>query len=466
MSHIGSDTWAQDITNDNDRKNLGIIDKAVESGRINNDAGEYLKNLYSDSMSWLREVFYVLGKCFGAPKAAVMEYDYATDSAKDEPIRIADINPLSPYVVNHRLDADPMRNQFFTSSAGHKIDLSVSSIVTVIVGAQKKIERALDKITGKYYNDYVNDVVDAATRVLVAHGRDASANAIADKIRETFAEKYISNASEAVLKMIGRGHENIAVDLIRAIDKVPTSYHRLRDVWRVKCLFDLIPQARVFIERLREMMPERVLVVRDKFYDMKNPRNYRDAKIILNIGPSTEHVVPMEIICQVRTFFEFERKTHDVYENARKRKNAKSDQMEAKLADFYEDGVKEYNRMICDCLEDLFERVGWNILYTRNNNISIFEGFPKECTLYYPQKILDNINEKLDDAIENEVFRVCNSPAKLSKHQESRIFHFMARFVLVAAMPYMQRDWAVPATSQAGKLFNFVMTEVQRYYKK
>ena len=122
--------------------------------------------------------------------------------------------------------------------------------------------------------------------------------------------------------------------------------------------------------------------------------------------------------------------------------------------------------MICDCLEDLFERVGWNILYTRNNNISIFEGFPKECTLYYPQKILDNINEKLDDAIENEVFRVCNSPAKLSKHQESRIFHFMARFVLVAAMPYMQRDWAVPATSQAGKLFNFVMTEVQRYYKK
>ena len=466
MSHIGADTWAQDITNDNDRKNLGIIDKAVESGRINNDAGEYLKNLYSDSMSWLREVFYVLGKCFGAPKAAVMEYDYATDSAKDKPIRIADINPLSPYVVNHRLDADPMRNQFFTSSAGHKIDLSVSSIVTVIVAAQKKIERALDKITGKYYNDYVNDVVDAATRVLVAHGRDASANAIADKIRETFAEKYISNASEAVLKMIGRGHENIAVDLIRAIDKVPTSYHRLRDVWRVKCLFDLIPQARVFIERLREMMPERVLVVRDKFYDMKNPRNYRDAKIILNIGPSTEHIVPMEIICQVRTFFEFERKTHDVYENARKRKNAKSDQMEAKLADFYEDGVKEYNRMICDCLEDLFERVGWNILYTRNNNISIFEGFPKECTLYYPQKILDNINEKLDDAIENEVFRVCNSPAKLSKHQESRIFHFMARFVLVAAMPYMQRDWAVPATSQAGKLFNFVMTEVQRYYKK
>lgn len=466
MPKFGSDNWAQDITNDNDRKNLAAIDKAIESGRINDEAGEYLKTLYSDSMTWLREVFYVLGKCFGAPKAAVMKYDYATDSATDEPIRISDINPLSPYVVNHRLDADPMRNQFFTSSAGHKIDLSVSSIVTVIVGAQKKIDRALDKITGKYYTDYVNDVANAAVRVLSAHGRDASASAIADKIRQVFSEKYISAASEAVLKIIGRGHEKIAVDLVRAIDKIPAPRFRLQDVWRVKCLFDLIPQARVFIERLREMMPDRILSVRDKFYDMKNPRNYRDAKIILNIGPSADHVIPMEIICQVRTFFEFERKTHDVYESTRKSKNAKSDQMEARLADFYECGVKEYNRMICRCLEDLFERVGWNILYTRNNNISIFEGFPKECTLYYPPKILDNINEKLDDAIENEVFRVENSPAKLSKHQESRIFHFMARFVLVAAMPYMQRDWAIPATTQAEKLFNFVMTEIQRYYKK
>ena len=466
MLHFGSDTWAQDITNDNDRKNLAAIDRAIQSGRINDEAGEYLKTLYSDSMVWLRQVFYVLGKCLGAPKAAVMKYDYATDSATDEPIRISDINPLSPYVVNHRLDADPMRNQFFTSSAGHKIDLSVSSIVTVIVGAQKKIDRALDKITGKYYADYVNDVANAATRVLIAHGREASANAIADKIRETFAERYISAASEAVLKIIGRGHEKIAVDLVRAVDQITPPRFRLQDVWRVKCLFDLIPQARVFIERLREMMPDRIISVRDKFYDMKNPRNYRDAKIILNIGPDANHIIPMEIICQVRTFFEFERKTHAVYETTRKRKNAKSDQMEATLASFMEDGVKSYNRMICRCLEDLFERVGWNILYSRDNNISIFEGFPKECTLYYPPKILDNINEKLDDAIENEVFRVMNSPAKLSKHQESRIFHFMARFVLIAAMPYMQRDWAMPATTQAEKLFNFVMNEVQRYYKK
>ena len=466
MTHFGADSHAKDMTAENNIKNLAVIERALGSGRIDKNTAVYLTNLYSDSMHWFREIFYVLGKCFGAPKAAVMKYDYETDSAIDEPIRISDINPLSPYLVNHRLDADPMRNQFFTSSAGHKIDLSVSSIVTVLVAAQKKIDRSLDKITGKYYDDFVNEIADTAHKILVSHDRAASANAIAEKIRERFGEKYITTASETILSIIGRGHEKIAVDLIRALDKIETPYERLQDVWRVKCLFDLIPQARFFMERLHEIMPDRILSVRDCFYNMQNPRNYRDAKIIINIGPDAEHIVPMEIICQVRTFFEFERKTHGAYEAARKKKNAKSDSIEAELARFMEDGVKSYNRMICDCLGDLFERVGWNILYSRNDDVSMFEGFPKECKLYYPQKILDNINEKLDDAIENEVFRVKDAPAKLSRHQESKIFHFLARFVLVSAMPYMQTDWTLPADNQATRLFNYVMTEIQRYYKK
>ena len=455
-----------DICEQNDIRNLEKINQALESGRINEEAAAYLRELYSDSTVWFRELFHILGKCFGAPKAAVMKYDYATDSAIDEPIRIADINPLSPYLVNHRLDADPMRNQFFTSSAGHKIDLSVSSIVTVIVAAQKKVERALDKVTGKYYTDYVRDVADAARRVLIKHDRAASAQAIADKIHDAFSEKYISAASETVLSIIGSRHETIAVDMVREIDKILPPRFRLQDVWRVKCLFDLIPQARLFIERLYEIMPDRILSVRDKFYSMQNPRNYRDAKVILNISSDPSKIIPMEIICQVRTFFEFENRTHDAYESARKKKNAKSQNIEAELATFYEQGVKKYNRMICQCLDDLFDRVGWNILYSRNNNVSMFEGFPKECTLYYPPNVLNNIIEKLDDAIENEVFRVENSPAKLSKHQESTIFHFMARFILVSAMPYMQSDWAMPTDTLAGRLFNFVMTEVQRYYKK
>ena len=401
MSYISAEALAQDIAADNDMRNLRAIDKALESGRINEVAAEHLRLLYTDSMTWFREVFYVLGKTFGAPKAPVMKYDYETDSAIDEPISVRDIHPLQAYIVQHRLDADPMRNQFFASSAGHKIDLAVSSIVTVIVGAQKNIDRALDKITGKYYASYVDEVTDTVFKVIASHEREASAHAIATKIREKLNEKYISTPAETVLRIIGSGHEQIAADLVRALDKVKKPRMRLQDVWRVKCLFDLIPQARTFIERIQAMMPERILSVRDCFYNMKNPRNYRDAKLIINIGPDADTIIPMEIICQVRTFFGFERKTHDVYEVSRKKKNAKSESLEASLANYYECGVKEYNRMICDCLEDLFDRVGWNILYSRNNNVSMFEGFPKECKLYYPQKILDNINEKLDDAIEN-----------------------------------------------------------------
>ena len=464
-----SESNAADLAAERDRKNQAAIEQACKSGRINDEAAAYLSELYSDGMLWFREVFYFLGKCFGAPKAPVMRYDYATDSAIDEPIKVSDINPLSPYIVHHRLDADPMRNQFFTSGAGHKIDLAVSSIVTVIVGAQKSIDRALDKVTGKYYAAYVDEVAATVYRVIASHERLASARAVADKIRAKLNERYISTPSETVLSIIGSGHEKIAVELVRELDKVPRPRMRLQDVWRVKCLFDLIPQARTFIERVCDMMPDRILSVRDNFYDMKNPRNYRDAKLIIDIGKDG-HVVPMEIICQVRTFFEFERQTHGNYEISRRtgvRRNVKDAEKNVALgAKEHEQGVKEYNLMICQCLEDLFDRVGWNILYSQGADVSMFDGFPKLCKLYYPPKILDIIVDKLDNAIENEVFRIKDAPAKLTQAQESEIFHFMARFILVAAMPYFQHDWTVPSDTLAGKLFNFVMTEVQRYYKK
>ena len=463
---LRSDTYAADITADHDRKNLADIDKALAEHRINADAANYLRTLYSDGMDWFREVFHVLGKCLGAPKAPVVKYDYENDCGIDEKIKISDINPLSPYLVQHRLDMDPMRNQFFTVTDGHKVDLSVSSIVTVIVAAQKHMSRSLEKITGKYYRDYVNDVATTAERVISAHERAASGRAIAEKIRAEFGNKFITAASETVLRIIGRGHEEIAVDLVRELDKIEKPHLRLQDVWRVKCLFDLVPQARTFIERVREAMPERIISMRDKFYDMDNPRNYRDAKIILNIGRDKKHVVPMEIICQVRTFFEFERLTHTQYERARRRQNEASDNIERKLADYMEDGIKQYNSMICDCVEDLFDRVGWNILYERGLGMSLFEGFPKKCTMYYPQKMLDIITDKLDNAIENEVFYLTNSPAKLTQTQMNEIFHFMVRFILVAAMPYRKYTWSAPTNTMAGKLFNFVMKEVQRYYKK
>ena len=131
-----------------------------------------------------------------------------------------------------------------------------------------------------------------------------------------------------------------------------------------------------------------------------------------------------------------------------------------------ETGVQQYNLVIVECLNDLFERVGWNILYAKDHNVSMFAGFPKECKIYYPQYVVESIRQKLILAVENEIFHITQVPAKLTKEQENQIFLYMARFVLISAMPYLHRDWNVPSDTMAGKLFNFVMKEVQRYYKK
>jgi hypothetical protein len=451
------------LTADHDRHNIAFIDKACHDGRINDETAAYLRRLYTDGMDCYRDVFHVLGKCFGAPKTGVTEYDPATDLSVDKPIKIVDINPLCSYLVNHRLDADPMRNQFFTCRASHKIDLSVSSIVTVIVAAQKNVERALDKVTGKYYQFFINDVISAVTRVFKETSRDKQIKNMEDKIRKNFADHYVTNAAEEVLSIMGQSEDSLVVKLVRELDKIKKPYLHLNDVWRVKCLFDLIPQARTFIERLRDMMPERIISVRDKFYDITNPRNYRDSKVILNIG-TVDNVIPMEIICQVRTFFEFERRTHDYYATLREDPSATNAKIETEAAEMMENGIEQYNKMICQSLDDLIERVGWNILYSRGNDVSLFEGFPRECKLYYPHSMIEKIMNKLDAAVKNEIFVVTNSSSKLDKTQEIAIFRFMARFVLVSAMPYTHTGCGVAGDTLAAKLFNFIMNEVSRYY--
>ena len=451
-------------TNEHDAQNVAAIDAALAAGRINDEAAEYLRTVYSNGMDWLREVFHVLGKCLGAPKAAVVPYDKEHNTGINTKMKIADINPLESYLVQHRLDADPMRNQFFTSHEKCQIDLSVSSIVTVIVGAQKTVQRAIDKITGKYYDQYLDLVLDAVKDTIGSRIDSRSLSALETGIREQFAARYITDAAAVVLDLLGDVDKGLAVDLVRSLDRIRKPYTRLCDVWRIKCLFDLIPQARTFIERMHDLMPERILDVRDKFYDIKNPRNYRDAKIIINIGKDGV-VIPMEIICQVRKFFEAEIKTHADYETIRCSEDGCTDK-EREASNYMEDGVQQYNLMIVDCLGDLFERVGWNILYSRDHDISMFEGFPKDCKVYYPQYVMDSIRRKLTLAVENEIFHIDQVPAKLTKEQENKIFLYMARFVLIAAMPYLREDWKVPADTVAGKLFNFVMKEVQRYYKK
>jgi len=116
-----NENYARDITFEHDRKNLAAIDNALKSGRINIEAAEYLRTLYYDSMDWFRQVFYVLGKCFGAPKTAVEKYNAQSTQGHNAPMKIADIHPLEPYLVQHRLDADPMRNQSLQPQAVTKL---------------------------------------------------------------------------------------------------------------------------------------------------------------------------------------------------------------------------------------------------------------------------------------------------------------------------------------------------------
>ena len=80
--------------------------------------------------------------------------------------------------------------------------------------------------------------------------------------------------------------------------------------------------------------------------------------------------------------------------------------------------------------------------------------------------MVDTIMDKLDNATENEVFHVTSAPAKLTMAQETEIFRWLVRFILVTAIPYADDKWTVPTDTMSGKLFNFVMKEVQRYYKK
>jgi hypothetical protein len=150
----------------------------------------------------------------------------------------------------------------------------------------------------------------------------------------------------------------------------------------------------------------------------------------------------------------------------REQPDAKNEQIEKDAAELMENGINQYNTVICRCLDDLFDRVGWNILYSRGGDVSLFDGFPKESKLYYPQAILEKIFTKLDAAVKNEIFHITHSSSKLDKSQEIAIFRFMARFILASAMPWAHTVVNVPGETLSVRLFNFVMNDVYRHYNR
>ena len=56
-----TDTFAADLTADHDRRNLEDIGRALAEHRINEEAAEYMRTLYSDGMDWFRDTYVVVG---------------------------------------------------------------------------------------------------------------------------------------------------------------------------------------------------------------------------------------------------------------------------------------------------------------------------------------------------------------------------------------------------------------------
>jgi hypothetical protein len=173
-------------------------------------------------------------------------------------------------------------------------------------------------------------------------------------------------------------------------------------------------------------------------------------------------MIPMEIICNVRTFFNAERASHTGYESIRGggKSGAK------KLNELHHSGIVQYNGIICRAVRYLLHRVGWNILYEKELHIdSFFRGFPEISGLPYSQKIVDMILEKIGNNVHNEVFRLPYAPRELSRSEQMSVFSYIARFILFSALPYGYKYEELKNMGFSGKLFNFVMKELYRYYE-
>ncbi|MDR0319344.1 MAG: hypothetical protein LBH81_01235 [Rickettsiales bacterium] len=372
---------------DMDLKNIAAIETAAKQKLINSETREYLERLYGDGLHWFREIFYTMGKYLGAPKTPVYVYDTLTQCRAGEPVHLADINPKNSYIVHYSMESDPASNQFFTFNACHDAELSLTSAITVLVGSQKMVGRALEKFTQK---------------------------------------------------------------------------ERVQDVYRMKCLFDIIPQARAFVDGLIMMMPEKILLIKDNFYNTDNERNYRDLKVILNIG-TDEAPVPLEIICQTRTFFEFECWSHKLYAEERSKGEGRIDYIHHRIAELHESGIRNYNHKVLNCMRQLFNRVGWNVMSGSGGKIreSLLAGFPRVSVKFYPEDAMKTVLDKVRELVSDGDLSLENTPRKLTRAEELEVFDYMTRFVMSAALPYSAgTDNAMTGKDPAAKLFNVVMSNL------
>lgn len=450
------------LAKDMDARNLKKINAAFDEKRIDVATRDYLTLLYSDGMGCFQQNFYFLGRTLGAPKTPIYKYNAETNSSSEKETEISEIGPNASYIVHHRFDKDPMRNQFFLFS-GTTVRLFVSSIVSVIIASQKSVGRSIDKVTGKYYDEYLAEVVDAVAKVLTVHKKTASIAAISEKITSAFRATFVSNPAPEVLKIIGNIFPEISVDLVRALDLVLPPHIRLRDVYRMKLLFDTVPQINAFIENVRHIFgPGKILSVRNKFFDLANVRGYRDAKIVVGFDINGS-IAPLEIICNVRTFFEAERQSHLEYETLRAEGTRRAEKAIGRL---HHEGTVAYNTIIYRAAHYLLHRVGWNIIYDRDLRLdSFFRGFPEIKEIPYPQKIVNSILEKVDGNVQNEIFRLPYAPRPLSQQEEISVFRYIARFILSSALPYSWKFDELKGRGLSDQVFNFVMKELYRYYE-
>ncbi|MCL1785863.1 MAG: hypothetical protein FWG39_01775 [Alphaproteobacteria bacterium] len=510
-----------------DEQNLQKIKDALDSGRINEEAAEYLSAVYANSKKRCRDFFIALEEYLGEPTAEVRVYDYETAGPVGAPVRLSDVSPLNAYVTQYQFDGDPMRNLFSKRDyKNSKTEMLVSSMVDVIIGKQKSVDRVLEKLTGKRYKEYSREVLRCSKSVIKSSiGIQSLTDCTVAQIELKFKNKFITDAYATVSEVIDHVYEqmtesqednktslgfevnDLVMDFINNKEKrrkmlgdlatelklITKPHLRLRDVWRAKCLFDMVPQARAFAQYLQTF--NRTEEFSDTFNnkDYHGGRNYRDIKFFMNLDP-VGRKNPIEIICQVRTFFNAEKNSHGDFEQLRCGTTQECDanqckQNLAKVSAMHECWIRRYNQKICNYTGLLFNHIWWKIPCDQesySNLKSPLEGFPELGPMGCEFEEENAVIRKVNKAIKDKKLTILEpGDGKMGQLYQTEVLHYMTRFILSSvitpgkmAMRCQMQDNVCQAGStwceekaikglpkESKKLFDLVITELQKFYR-